>query len=151
MRPAQNLNPLQIEIFCFEQARGQQRNVVAVYRRRAVAGETDAQIANAANGEGGCGEVALGEHHIWQAGLKVERVVDLLLVQRFLAESGYRDRHVLQPLCLALCSDDDLPVKRRGNGLRACLGVGLHSIGVGLGHLLSENGNGGQRADGARD
>ena len=107
LRAAQHFDALQIEEFGFEQAGGEQRHAFGVDGRGAIAGHAHAKIADPADGEAGTGEVALGEGDVGQRQLDVERVVDLLTLQRAGVERGHRDRHVLQALCGALRGHHD--------------------------------------------
>src|SRR3546814_1885736 len=52
---------LEVEEFGFEQAGRKQRIAVQMDRGRAVAGRTDAKVADAADREAGAGEIGLGE------------------------------------------------------------------------------------------
>ena len=108
LRPAQDFDPLKVEEFALKQAGDDQRHVVDVDRGRRVAGGADAQIADAADGEARRREIGLGEGDVGQRLLQRQRVDDLLLFQIGGGKGADRDRHVLQPLRLALGGDDDV-------------------------------------------
>ena len=58
LRAAQNLDPVKVEKFSFKQARCQQRRAIKMDGSCGIARHANAQVANAANGKAGAGEIA---------------------------------------------------------------------------------------------
>ena len=119
LRTAQDFDLAHVVEFTFEQARAEQRRVVHVNGRGAVAGRAHAEIADPADGEARAGEVAFGEGNVGQGQLKIGGVLDLLLFERFGVEGTDGNRHVLQFLIGALCGHHDIGGFRLIGGRRS--------------------------------
>ncbi len=119
--PAQDFDLRQIVKFAFEQAGLEQRRIVQMDRRRAVATFADAQIANTANGKARRGKIGLGKRDVGQRQLQVAGRPDLLTLECLGRKGADRDRHVLQTLRLTLCRNNYfLNAVGIGFGRRCC-------------------------------
>jgi len=112
LRPAQHLDPLDVEIFLLEQAIAQQRRVVERDRDRRVGGHRDRLGADPADREIVAAEIVLREIDVGHRAQQLGTAFDLVFVERLAGEGRQRDRHLLDRLRLFLRGDDDIGIRR---------------------------------------
>ena len=98
LRTAQDLDPLHVEEFGFEQQVAGQGHVILVHADTGIAGCRHRVISDAAYLEIVAGEIALGEADIRDRFHEVGTTCELQLVQRILVEGRNRDRNILDRL-----------------------------------------------------